>query len=88
MPVFLFECKVVRYYKNTFDYTETNKNMNATELIQRLRAEHVLMKPIYKNYLSNFYKENSIKIDARNINAPLISTGIQTIVQIISRMRM
>ncbi|PGS03895.1 MULTISPECIES: hypothetical protein [Bacillus] len=87
----LQDCEVSIDYKRSISldtklHLALPQNMNATELIQRLHAEHVLLRPIDENYLSNFYKENIIKIDARNINASIISTGIQTIVQTISRM--
>lgn len=87
----LQDCEVSIDYKRPISldtklHLALPQNINATELIQRLHAEHVLLRPIDENYLSNFYKENIIKIDARNINASIISTGIQTIVQTISRM--
>ncbi|MEH7355779.1 PLP-dependent aminotransferase family protein [Neobacillus drentensis] len=62
------------------------QNINLIELIQRLNAENVLLKSINENYLSNFNKENIIKIDVRNTNKSLIPTGIQTIFQILGQM--
>jgi len=62
------------------------QNINLTELIQRLKAENVFMRSINENYLSNFYKENIIKIDVRYTNKSLIPTGIQTIFQILDQM--
>ncbi|WP_459501346.1 aminotransferase-like domain-containing protein [Bacillus sp. C1] len=87
----LNNCEVNIHYKKPISldtklHLALPKSINATELIRRLQAEHVLIKPIDENYLSIFYKENMIKIDARNIDASLISTGIQIIFQTIARM--
>lgn len=53
--------------------------INIDTLIQHLRIKDVHIKAIDENYLTNFHKENILKIDARNTNLFLIAQGVQKI---------
>lgn len=62
------------------------RRINATELIRHLEMEKVLLRGIGENYLTDFHKENILKIDVRNTNKQDIQIGIQKLFQVIGRM--
>ncbi|MGE7913567.1 PLP-dependent aminotransferase family protein [Lysinibacillus xylanilyticus] len=55
------------------------EKLHVNTLIQRLLVEDVHLNAIDDNYLINFYKENILKIDARNTNQSLVPLGVQKI---------
>ncbi|GED64052.1 aminotransferase-like domain-containing protein [Lysinibacillus fusiformis] len=80
----------IDYVKPTSLDTKTHlslpRRINAMELIRHMKIEKVLLREIGENYLSNFPKENILKIDVRNTNKQDIQTGIQKLFQMIGRM--
>ncbi|AMQ71577.1 MULTISPECIES: aminotransferase-like domain-containing protein [Bacillus amyloliquefaciens group] len=53
------------------------KSLSASRVVQRLKAQGVLVEPIESHYLSDFPKENIIKLNVSNVKTGDITRGIK-----------
>ncbi|MDJ1630232.1 hypothetical protein QNN00_01475 [Bacillus velezensis] len=53
------------------------KSLSASRVVRRLKAQGVLVEPIDSHYLSDFPKENIIKLNVSNVKTGDITRGIK-----------